>query len=220
MSLLPIRCPACGAVGAAPCLSCARLVAPAPPVPPIPGLTKVVAGFSYSGTGAALLRSFKYRHQRSLASWFAECLATALTRPSRSTALGETLSGAELVSWIPASRRGRARRGFDQSEQVARLVARRLGVRCLGLFERRSNRPQTGQTRSDRLVGPTLVLRRGGRSALAGTGGPRVLIIDDVLTTGASVRSAAECLHAHAMLDVHAAVVAFNPGRRCCTVDP
>ena len=100
----------------------------------------------------------------------------------------------------PARRRAR---GYDQSELLARAVARRLAVPARPLLRRRPGRPQTGLDRAGRSAGP-------GYDALRPATG-RVLLVDDVSTTGATLRAAVDALRCAGAVDVAAAVVARTP---------
>ncbi|MEZ5341750.1 MAG: phosphoribosyltransferase family protein [Acidimicrobiales bacterium] len=89
------------------------------------------------------------------------------------------------VTWVPASPEQKRRRGFDQGRILARGVGRQLQIPTRSLL-RRSGAPQTGQSRAERLLGPDLYARRRTQGA--------VLVVDDVVTTGASLRRAAMVL--------------------------
>jgi predicted amidophosphoribosyltransferase len=104
---------------------------------------------------------------------------------------------ADAVTWVPLSRRRRAERGFDQARALAAAVAPRLGLPLVALLRRTADAGHQA--------------RRGGeerRTAMRGlfvTGGeppPRVLLIDDVLTTGATVAACAEALLAEGANEV------------------
>ena len=98
--------------------------------------------------------------------------------------------------------------GFDQAELVARQVARQLGVPCRRLLERSSGQPpQTGLDRIGRLHGPVFRVHP---RVPAG----RVLVVDDVVTTGATLGAAADALRGAGVDDVVCAAVAATPARR------
>ena len=86
---------------------------------------------------------------------------------------------------LPTTRRRAAQRGFDQSTLLARMVAARRGVSCLELLEKRG-RPQEGRDRAARLAAA-------GRFRLRPQAAfpPIVTLLDDVCTTGATLRDAA-----------------------------
>jgi predicted amidophosphoribosyltransferase len=89
---------------------------------------------------------------------------------------------------LPTTRRRIAERGFDQSVELARRLAMRRGVPCAELLAKRG-RPQEGRDREERL-GARGRFRI--RSAVAAP--PVVTLLDDVCTTGATLRDAAETL--------------------------
>jgi predicted amidophosphoribosyltransferase len=98
---------------------------------------------------------------------------------------------------------------------LARTVARQLGLPCRRLLER-SGRPaaqtaQTGQSRADRLSGPAFRAR-------PGLDGTRVLVIDDVVTTGATLRAARRALRDAGAGAVVMAAVASTPPSSGATV--
>ncbi|MFN3216350.1 MAG: ComF family protein [Acidimicrobiales bacterium] len=134
---------------------------------------------AYDDTVAQLVAALKFRRVRSAVPWIATAMADRLD------AVGER---PDVVTWVPASRRGRRRRGYDQGEILGRAVAHRLGVRACALLDRRDRDSQTGRDRAQRLDGPELVARRGRTARLVA--GAHVVVIDDVVTTGASLAGA------------------------------
>ena len=111
----------------------------------------------------------------------------------------------DVVTWAPTSARRRRRRGYDQAELLARAVAWRLGVPCRRLLRRVDDPrgPQTGRTRAERLAGPTFVARRRVRGV--------VLVVDDVVTTGATLRAAETALLAGGARSVRSIAAAATP---------
>jgi predicted amidophosphoribosyltransferase len=136
------------------------------------------AAFPFDGVPRELIVALKFHHRRAAAG----VLATQMVRR-----LG--LHHIDVVTWAPTSSRRVRKRGYDQAEVIAQAVARQLGVPCRRLLYRAHGAPQTGKSRADRLVGPAF-RARSPRPGLA------VLVVDDVVTTGATLRTAADALRA------------------------
>jgi predicted amidophosphoribosyltransferase len=106
----------------------------------------------------------------------------------------------DVITWVPASRRQARRRGYDQGRLLAVATGRSLGVPARCLLARSRHEAQAGRSRTDRLQGPELRPRRPCPA--------RVLLVDDVATTGASLARAAAVLRGAGARTVHGAVVA------------
>lgn len=185
---LVTRCPLCRVLGPAPCDTCWRALPPAPP-------GSVAALLAFEGEAASLLRSLKYANGRAVVARLADGMAN-LVEPG----------WAELVTWAPTSVEHRRTRGFDQADLLARAVARRLGAPCRQVLRRdRASGPQTGRSRSDRMNGPAFV-------AVRRVGG-RVLLVDDIVTTGATLRAAADVVRAAGAREVAILAAAATPER-------
>jgi predicted amidophosphoribosyltransferase len=186
---LPTRCPLCLQPGPSPCKACWSGLAP--------GSTgSVTALLSFEGGAASLLRSLKYANARSVVGRLADGMAL-LVEP------GWT----DLVTWAPTSTAHRRRRGYDQAEVLARAIARRLGAPARQVVRRDPlSLAQTGRTRAERLDGPTFVAVR----RVTGN----VLIVDDVVTTGATLRQAASVVLATGAQEVVCIAAAATPSVR------
>jgi predicted amidophosphoribosyltransferase len=148
----------------------------ADPISPPPGVDACRALLAYEGPAREVVAQLKYRNARVSARWLAEGMA-GLVEP------GEVA----IVSWAPTTAQRRRARGFDQAELLARMVARRLGLPCRSLLARAPGPPQTGRTLLERRRGPVFGPR-------ARADGVDVLLVDDVVTTGATVAAAARAL--------------------------
>ena len=95
---------------------------------------------------------------------------------------------AQTVAFVPATRQARARRGFDHALAIAETVARDLRVPLSGVLARSAARDQRALGRDARAANAVGTFR-----AVAAVGG-RVLLVDDVFTTGATLDAAASVL--------------------------
>ncbi|QXC62796.1 hypothetical protein KSP35_08450 [Aquihabitans sp. G128] len=176
--LLATTCPGCGRSGAAPCPSCVATMARSWPVPVPPSLDRCRALLDYDGAAREVVAQLKYRNARSPVGWLAEGVA-GLVRPHE----------VEVVTWAPTTEVRRRRRGFDQAELLARRVGRHLGVPCRSLLARRPGPAQTGRSSAERHDGPSFVPTRR-------LDGLRIAVVDDVVTTGATLDAAGRALRA------------------------
>ena len=140
---------------------------------------------------------FKYRNHRAVAALFVERLLARL----RDT---PDIGRIDVVTWVPTTRERRMSRGHDQAETLARILGRSLGVPVRKLLERETVGHQTGNSREQRLVGVALRARIMSVSSM-------VLVVDDVVTTGATMRMAKQALHRAGAARVVCIAVAATP---------
>lgn len=143
-----------------------------------------------NGGRADLLRRFGVQ--------IADVLATAASRH-----LDLSTGPHPTVVWVPASRARRRRRGYDQGRLLARTVGRVLDLPVRPLLARSRGEAQEGRDRTDRLSGPNLRCR-------VSQAPDRIIVIDDVITTGASLRTAAGVLRRSGTTAVVAGAVASS----------
>ena len=118
------------------------------------------------------------------------------------------LPPADVVTWVPLARRRRAERGFDQARALARAIARELDLPARRLTRRVvSTSPQARRTLDERHAAMQGVF------ATCGHVPPRVLLVDDVLTTGATLAACAEALASGGATVVFGAVAARSVRR-------
>jgi ComF family protein len=193
--LLAPTCPLCGAAARALCPPCARTLCPAPELPPPAGTDACLALLAYAGAGRELVARLKYRNRRAVLPGLAAAMASLVPE--------EAIP--DVVTWVPTTPARRRRRGFDQSELLARAVARRLRRPCARLLVRGAGPPQTGRGLVERRRGPALDARRPAPA--------RVLLVDDVVTTGSTAAAGARALRRAGASSVTVLAAARTPRR-------
>lgn len=143
-----------------------------------------IAAFDYIWPGLWLIRAYKQQRRLELSRTLGALMAMAWRR--------QTVCAHEAVLVpVPASAQALRRRGFNCAAELAAVVAQCEGLPMMrqGLQRQRRRRAQTGRNRHDRWQG-----LRGLFKAHAALAGRQVLLIDDVVTTGATVQAAVQAL--------------------------
>ena len=172
------RCEACGDIARVLCVSCrTQLFAMVQPDSDL-----AVVGVAYEGIARRLILKLKYHNRRQVVSVLVELLAQRVMQR-----IPNIVTTCDVVTWAPTSTARVRRRGVDQSELLARRLAKEFGVPCRRLLIKTSTNVQTGASREERLRGSVYSARKLRVNS-------QVVVVDDVVTTGTTLRCAAEAL--------------------------
>lgn len=159
-----------------------------------PHYDRTLAVFNYGFPLDKLLQAFKYAHRLSLAPFFGRLLAEEAAGCS-----------ADLIAPLPLHRTRLRERGFNQALELARPVAHALGkpidTDCCTRI--RHTAAQAGLPWRERAKNI-----RGAFHCAKELQGKRILLVDDVMTTGASLNECARTLKLHGAEEVTLLVVA------------
>ncbi len=175
-----------------------------------PSLNSTLAALDYAYPWSALISAYKFDDQTGWAPFFADLL---LQTPGVRQAF-KNLQANDLILPVPLSKERLQTRGFNQAWELAQALARQSGSAATTvstlLLRVKNTRPQTElkrEARLDNVKGAFQIdpLR------LAELKGKRVLLIDDVMTSGASLFTAAEALRAAGAAHITGIVLARTP---------
>jgi ComF family protein len=202
-------CAVCRARLRSPVAACAACALPLPGLLPEgwccaacrehpPAFDRLLALWSYEEPLDAVILALKFRRLDYLGRHLGEAAAARW---------GEEIAGADLVVPVPLHWRRQLARGYNQAERIARAVARRTGLPLVSaLARRRGTPPQSSLGREERQTNlrGAFRIRRAARIQER-----RIVLIDDVATTGATLDAAASVLKKNGA----AAVIAMVAGR-------
>ncbi len=207
--LLPPRCPGCGREGellCPPCRSALERRLDEPPGVPLGmpaamphGLLQLEWCATYSGPVRQALQSLKYAGERRLVAPLGAALAERWRRAGR---------GGDSVTWVPVHPDRRRDRGFDQAQELAQAMGSSLGLPAIGSLERRRRTvAQHALGRDERAsnVGGVFGVIPSVQPPVAGRW---FVVVDDILTTGATLSDCARALLGAGAMGVSAIVVA------------
>lgn len=165
-----------------------------------PAFDRLLARWTYRPPLDAVVQGLKFRRLDYLGHHLADALAEEL---------GEALAGFDGIVPVPLHWRRRLARGYNQAERIASPLAARLGLPLLPALRRaRRTPPQTSLGKAERLAN----LRQAFRVPRpGGVCGLRLLLVDDVATTGATLDAAAAALRRAGAAGVIAVVAARTP---------
>ncbi|PKO32286.1 MAG: phosphoribosyltransferase [Betaproteobacteria bacterium HGW-Betaproteobacteria-7] len=158
-----------------------------------PHYNRALALWAYEFPADRIIHALKYQHRLAVADWLGSRLAERLT-PAGQTLLPMPLHTERLRE-----------RGFNQAGEIARGMARTLGLPYQPdlLHRQRPTRPQ-----AELLPGERQRNVRGAFACSGDLGGRHVVLVDDVMTTGASANECARVLRLHGAGDITLVVAA------------
>ncbi len=196
---VPSNCPLCGTAVDPDSLVCggcmgelnrSRVLRDDPP----DGVDRIASCADHQGVARDLLAAYKFRHLIRLAGLIAGFMADA-TGPADRGAVIVPVPPARLRTWV---------RGFDPVDLLAGEIRELTGIPApaIPVLTRRGSGRQRGRNRAGRLADPPgiVALADAGRVI----GGHGILLIDDVMTTGATLSAAAGALRQAGAAWIHA----------------
>ena len=176
------RCEGCGCRARVLCIKCRmQLFAMEQPECDV-----AVVAVAYEGIARRLILNLKYHNRLQVVKVLAELLAERIYQRHHQSLLSDS-TDFDVVTWAPTSTARVRLRGHDQSELLARRLAKEIHVPCRRLLIKVSTNVQTGASRELRLQGSVFSARKLVVNS-------HVVVVDDVVTTGATLRCAADAL--------------------------
>lgn len=162
-------------------------------------LDSYAAVWYYEGYVRRSLLRYKFYGARHYADAYGRMLAMKI--------LKEYQEGFDLITWVPISRLRKFRRGYDQVELLAKAVAKDLQMEAVPVLKKiRHNPPQSGiEGYAQRRANVLGIYRCIDEEPIRGK---RILLLDDIITTGATLGECARVLKTGGAEEVHCAVVA------------
>ena len=165
----------------------------------LPFIDSWAAVWYYEDTARRSLLRYKFRGARSYVQGYGRLLAMKL--------LAEYPDGFDYLTWVPVSSIRKFFRGYDQVELLAQAVGKELGMKPLPLLKKiRHNPPQS------RIVGEAQrranVLGAYEAQNIHLFTGKRILVLDDIITTGATLSECARILLTAGAKEVHCGAMA------------
>lgn len=194
-------CPVCGRklVSDGVCLTCKAFR---------PFFEKGVSPYAYEGVIAGVINRLK-NGARYLAYFFAESMEKSFV-----SAMGGAFDKENaVIVCVPLAKEKRKERGYNQAEEIAKVLKDRLGVPFLNeaVIKRRETQPQkerTGKERTKNIEGAYFVHKR------KACKGKTVILVDDIMTTGATGSEIARILYAAGAKKVYFITAAATPEKK------
>ena len=164
----------------------------------IPNVRKTVCPFYYEKYVRDSLLRYKFSGLRAYAQIYGEILAKSIDEMGISC---------DIITWVPLSKKRCRKRGYDQAQLIAEELAKRMDIKCEKLIEKIVDNPaQSGSGNAAKRKANVKGVYRALRPE--NINGKRILIIDDIVTTGATLSECAAILHKSGAAEIMAGAVA------------
>ncbi len=213
--LYPPRCPFCGRVQedenpcaqcmkqtqeltGAVCKFCGNLLEDCSCSGRVFAFVRNVSAFAYEGAPRTLLLRFKQRGQPQLASFMAQRMARQVE--------GRLHQNFSFITYVPSARTARWKRGYCPAQLLAEALSRRLKIPCKAVLYRKGGKQQKYLTAEERWENAKNSFAMKEKSPVEGT----ILLVDDLMTTGATLHSCASLLRSSGAKQVFAVTFAHT----------
>ncbi len=147
--------------------------------------TACVSPLYYEGDVREALLRYKFQRATGYAEPFGKLLAECIEEYIDSEV--------DIISWVPLSKKRYRERGYDQAKLLAQVVSREVGIPCVAVLKKvRNTKPQSrtgsGEKRRANISGAYTVID------VNAVKGKRILLIDDIVTTGSTFSECARTL--------------------------
>ena len=196
------KCIICSAVIERPgiCIKCqGELAEAAKPVRGVEFLEEVRAAYIYEGALRDAVHRFKFGGKKSYAAVMGDRMLPLLERLE---------ARPQVISWVPTSAERLRKRGYDQAQVLAEYIAGRAGLPCRRLLTRRRSGKQSNLgNKAARVANAAGAFR-----TAEDVSGLSILLVDDVVTTGATLSECARVLLTEGASEVRACAFACVKG--------
>ena len=163
-----------------------------------PHLSACCSPLYYTDTVRSSLLRYKFGGR----SVYAECYGEFLAK-----CIDENHISCDSITWTPLSRQRLRKRGYDQARLLAQELSRRTGLPCISTLRKLRNNPAQSSTgnaqKRKQNVRGVYALQKG-----VSVQGRRILLVDDIVTTGATLSACAEVLKKAGAAEITAVTLA------------
>jgi ComF family protein len=196
-----LACPRCGSPhGGLQCVDCNTFSLSEVGRDNLP-FERCVCAIEHRGMARAIITGYKDAGERRLSADIARIIADTLPRT--------WISPDSMLTFIPADRMARRRRGFDHMAAIAAELSRITQMPCTPLLQKACASDQRGLSRYERFQNMAGAIRMKPEASIQE--GRRIILVDDVYTTGATLFAACDALRQAGARTVYCATFARVP---------